>query len=180
MAEENQALKEFHEELFNEVPAGATAGADFLQRSFFNVFCEYLDAAGEIELPEYAYYTDPQGGKEVSGYHFDVSDSSNSALNLFLTIYSSANDVVNINKKEIDAAFKRLENFFRKSVDGALQGVLETSSDGYEVASQIYGKKGTFRTVNLYLFTDKRLSTRPTSMPSKELDGYIINYHLWD
>lgn len=180
MVEENQVLKDFHEELFNEVTAGATAGSDFLQRSFFNVFCEYLDVAGEIELPEYAYYTDPQGGKEISGYHFDISDNGNSALNLFITIYSGDNGIVNINKKEIDATFKKLENFFRKSIDGTLERVLEISSDGYEVASQIYSKKGSFRTVNLYLFTDKKLSTRTTAIPSKELEGYIVNYHLWD
>lgn len=180
MAEENQMLEDFHKELFNEIATGATAGEDFLQRSFFNCVCQYLDEAGEIELPDYAYYNDPQGGKEICGYYFDEAESSNFALNLFITIYSGENNISNINKKEIDATFKRLENFFRKSVEGKLHNILESSSDGCKVAEQIYDKKTKFRTVNLYLFTDKILSTRSTSMASVETDDYIINYHIWD
>ena len=59
MAEENQALKEFHEELFNEVSAGATAGADFPSRA--NAFVRRTTP----------HYSDTLRGKSYSvpGYH---------------------------------------------------------------------------------------------------------------
>jgi len=172
-------LQEFHEELFNDVSANAVAGNDFFQRTFFDIFCEYLDAAGEIEMPEYAYYKDMQG-RAINGFYLNELESGDGALNIFISVYSAINDVTNINKDEIETSFKRLENFFMKSLDDKFHKNMEESSDAYNVASFIYSKRKVISTVNLFLLTDKRLSSRLDYIPSKQVDNLKFNYHLWD
>ncbi|MDR3345571.1 MAG: AIPR family protein [Campylobacteraceae bacterium] len=172
-------LQEFHEELFNEVSANACSGNDFLQRAFFEAFCEYLDEAGEIEMPEYSYYKDPQG-RAINGYYLDENESGDGSLNLFISIYSSLNDISTINKDEIESSFKRIENFFIKSLDDKFYKNMEETSDGYSVANFIYSRQGTLANVNLYLLTDKKLSSRLDAIPPKQSGNVKINYHLWD
>jgi hypothetical protein len=173
-------LQEFHEELFNEISSSASAGNDFLQRAFFSAFCEYLDAAGEIEMPEYSYYKAPQGGVAIDGFYLDESESGDGSLNLFISIYSGQNEVSNINKDEIEAVFKRLENFFTKSFDAKFHQTMEESSDGYKAANFIYSHQGSFTNVNLYLLTDKKFSARLDVIPPKQSGNIKLNYHLWD
>jgi len=175
-----EELQEFHEELFNEISASASAGNDFLQRAFFTAFCEYLDSAGEIEMPEYSYYKAPQGGIAIDGFYLDEAESGDGSLNLFISIYSGQNAVSTINKDEIEAAFKRLENFFTKSFDAKFHQTMEESSDGYNAASFIYSRQGSLTNVNLYLLTDKKLSARLDAIPPKQSGNIKLNYHLWD
>jgi len=173
------SLKDFHEELFNEISANASVGNDFLQRAFFEHFCQFLDASGEIEMPEYAYYKDQQG-RAINGFYLDETESSDGSLNLFISIYSGVNDIITINKDEIESSFKRLENFFKKSLDDKFHKGMEESSDGYNVATFIYSKRGVITNVNLYLLTDKKLSSRLDSIPPKQAGDVKLNYHLWD
>lgn len=175
-------LQDFHEEVFNEVGASAAAGGDFLQRSFFQMFCKYLDDAGEIETPEYAYYNkeDPRGRAEISGYYLDDKESGDGALNLFICIYSGINDISSINKEEMENAFKRIERFFTRSLEEKFFQDMEESSDGYEVASFIFSHRKKITNVNLYLFTDRVLRTRQDAVPPRQAEGVKFNYHIWD
>ena len=173
------ALQDFHETLFNEISNNATAGGDFFLRKFTEWFCEYLDSAGEIALPEYAFYKDPQG-RALNAYSIDDTENSDGSLNLFISIYSGLNEVTNINKDEIESGFKHVEKFFTKSLEPGFFRTLEESSEGFQVAHFILAHKENISNVNLYLLTDKKLSTRLASIPSKQVGNVKINYHLWD
>ena len=180
--QENQtdAILEFHEDLLNQVNISATSGADFLQTTFFDIFCEYLDEAGEIETPEYCFYENPQKTCCVTGYHLDQTESGNGALDLYITIYSGEKNIVNINKKEYEDGFKHLFNFFKNSITEDFYKSLDVAADAYNLAYLIYTHKNDIKTVNLYLLTDKQLSTHAKSISATEYEGYIINYNLWD
>ena len=173
------ALQDFHETLFNEISNNATAGGDFFLRKFTEWFCEYLDSAGEIALPEYAFYKDPQG-RALNAYSIDDTENSDGSLNLFVSIYSGLNEVTNINKDEIESGFKHVEKFFTKSLEPDFFRTLEESSEGFQAAHFILAHKENISNVNLYLLTDKKLSTRLASIPSKQVGNVKINYHLWD
>ena len=173
------ALQDFHEILFNEISNNATAGGDFFLRKFTEWFCEYLDSAGEIALPEYAFYKDPQG-RALNAYSIDDTENGDGSLNLFVSIYSGVNDVTNINKDEIESGFKHAEKFFTKSLEPGFFRSLEESSEGFEAAHFIFAHKENISNVNLYLLTDKKLSTRLASIPSKQVGKVKFNYHLWD
>lgn len=172
-------LQEFHETLFNDISSSASAGNDFLQRAFFEAFCQYLDAAGEIEMPEYAYYKDQQG-RAINGYYLNDSESGDGSLNLFVSIYSGTNEVSTINKDEIKTAFKRIEKFFTKSLDSKFHQNMEESSDGYNASQFIFSHQNVLTNLNLYLLTDKKLSARLEAIPQEQLGNVKINYHLWD
>ncbi|MEG2415423.1 MAG: AIPR family protein, partial [Kiritimatiellia bacterium] len=164
----------------NEVSTSAVAGNNFLQRSFFEKFCKDLDESGEIiEIPEYAYYKDPRG-RAINGFYLDETESGNGSLNLFISIYSGANKISNINKDEIEASFKRLENFFIKSLDEKFYKGMEESSEGYNAAFFIFSRRETISNVNLFLLTDKKLSSRLDSIRQKQNGSVKLNYHLWD
>ena len=57
---------------------------------------------------------------------------------------------------------------------------MEESSDGYEIARLIYEHQKDISNINLYLLTDKRLSTRMETIPSKSTVNVNFHYHLWD
>jgi len=172
-------LQEFHEELFNKINTSASAGNDFLQRAFFEEFCQYLNEAGEIEMPEYTYYKDPHW-RAINGYYFDDNENGGDSLNLFISIYSGVNEVSSFNKDEIEAGFKRIENFFTKSLEAKFHREMEESSDGYNAAYFIFSHKHDITNVNLHLLTDKKLSSRLEALPPKQSGNVKFNYHLWD
>jgi hypothetical protein len=130
-------------------------------------------------MPEYAYYKDPQG-RALNGYYLDETETGDGSLNLFICVYSGLNEVSNINKDEIETSFKRLENFFTKSGDAKFHQNMEESSYGYDAAHFIFDRKSAIANVNLYLLTDKKLSTRLDAIPPKQIGQVKMNYHLWD
>ncbi len=172
-------LEDFHEELYNEVTNGAVVNNDFYQHQLFDYFCQYLNDFGEIDIPFYSYYKD-QNGRALNGYYFNDGENGNNSLNLFICSYSGSNKLLNINKDEIETCFKRLENFYLKSLDKNFHWQMEESSDGYEIARLIYEHQKDISNINLYLLTDKRLSTRMETIPSKSTVNVNFHYHLWD
>lgn len=175
-------LQEFHEEIFNDVGASASSSGDFLQRSFFQLFCQYLDDAGEIEMPEYAYYNKEEGNSRaaINGYYLDDKENGDGSLNIFISIYSGLNEISSINTSGMEQAFRWLELFFTRSLEERFFRNMEESSDGYEAASFIFSKKSAITNVNLYLLTDMHLRTRQSSLPPKQVGDVKFNYHLWD
>jgi len=74
-------------------------------------------------------------GIRVDGYNFVEEDG---VLNLFISDFRNSEELTSLTKTEISAAFRRLENFFSKSLKSDFYPQLEETSQGYGLAHQIY------------------------------------------
>ena len=103
----------------------------------------------------------------MDGYNLIEEDG---VLNLFVSAFRNREELTSLTKTEINAAFRRLENFFSKSLRQEFYPQLEETSQGYGLAHQIYTRKNSFSKIKLFLLSDGLLSSRVHSLePSQYL-----------
>ncbi|MEV0606592.1 AIPR family protein [Polymorphospora rubra] len=112
------------------------------QEAFAGLVLEQLASDGLTEDANVVRFKDH--GVEVSGFGLSSDDRS---LDLFITSYSPrADDTHKINRSEVEATFRRLENFLSRSLSGALTkkdrasdltGMIQTIVDSYARVDRI-------------------------------------------
>jgi hypothetical protein len=128
--------------LLEEVRAHAEINECDPQEAFAGLVLEQLSSDGLTEDATVVRFKDH--GVEVSGFGLSSDDRS---LDLFISSYSPrADDVHKMNRADIDAAFRRLENFLSRSLSGALAkkdpsselaGMIQTVVDSYPRVDKI-------------------------------------------
>lgn len=109
-------LDTFAYRLLEEVHASSDAYGSDSEEAFANLVLEQLAGDGLTEDPSVVRFRDH--GVEVSGYGLS---SDGESLDLFITSYSPRADAGHkVNRSDIEAAFRRLENFLTRSLSGAL------------------------------------------------------------
>ncbi|MCM4084229.1 AIPR family protein [Paractinoplanes hotanensis] len=110
--------------------------------AFAGMVLEQLASEGLTEDAEVVRFKDH--GVEISGYGVSTDDT---VLDLFITSYSPrADDAWKANRSDIEAAFRRLENFLARSLSGSLAkkgpsseltGMIERVVDAYSRVDKI-------------------------------------------
>ena len=113
----------------------------------------------------------------VDGYNLVEDDG---VLNLFISDFRNSEELTSLTKTEISAAFRRLENFFSKSLTPEFYPQLEETSQGYGLAHQIYTRKNSFSKIRLFLLSNGLLSSRVHFLEPAQYSGYEIFYNIWD
>jgi len=129
-----------------------------------------------VESFDYCQYK-AERGIRVDGYNLVEEDG---VLNLFISDFRNSEDLTSLTKTEISAAFRRLENFFSKSLTPKFYPQLEETSQGYGLAHQIYTRKNSFSKIRLFLLSNGLLSSRVHSLEPAQHSGYEISYNIWD
>jgi len=168
-------IEEFFHDFRQEIMANAEVNKDFLEAEFTQAVVEELEQAGIIDGFELCHYRPPTGGVRVDGYW--LNDTS---LNLFITDFSNSESIQSLTQTEITATFKRLENFFVQSATKNLYDNLEETSQGYGLARMIAETKSQYHKINLYLISEKQLSSRVKDLPDKSVQGWELAYNVWD
>jgi hypothetical protein len=84
-------LGEFHAEFFQDVLGTADAGGRYAEDAFFEVFCEHLVDAGELETADRAHYVSPRGLR-VDGYGGDPA-AAEGVLSLVIADFHQAAEI---------------------------------------------------------------------------------------
>lgn len=168
-------IEEFFHDFRQEIMANAEVNMDFLEAEFTQVVVEELEQAGIVDGFELCHYRPPTGGIRVDGYW--LNDTS---LDLFITDFSNNDSVQSLTQTEITAIFKRLENFFIASATKNLHASLEETSQGYGLARMIAETSHQYDKVNLYLISEKQLSSRVKDLPDKSVQTWSLVYNVWD
>jgi hypothetical protein len=173
-------LEEFYQEFFQEIHGTADSEGRHTEDAFFDLFCEQLVDAGELDTADRAYYVPPKGGGiRVDGYGGDpmVSDG---VLNLIVADFNQSPTIESLTGTEMDAIFKRLFNFLTKSLDQDFRDKLEETSPGFGLADLIGKRWPTVSKVRFFLISNRELSSRVDGREAGELDGRPILYSVWD
>jgi hypothetical protein len=183
MPDETQ-LYQFHQQVESEITESArdeegAGSGEFRENVLTEMLAEELSASGVLESPVACHY---EGGKaagsmKANGYGVPEEDSR---LDLFVTIYSGpADEIATINAADVDAAFRKLERFLGKALNG-LHRDLDPASNQYQMAEHIQRLKGHADRVCLYLFTNARLAQRKEKERRPDLFDLAATYEVWD
>lgn len=167
--------EEFFHDFRQDLLAGAEANGSFLLAEFMDVVSRELTETGFTEGFEFAHYR-AQRGMRVDGYWFN----DEGGLNLFVADFDSRIELASLTRTDVDAAFKRLANFFDASLRKNLASGVEITSPEYGLARQIADRKSLIRHLNLILVSERTLSDRIQALPDTEIAGIATSFHIWD
>ena len=173
------SIEEFHQDFFQEVMASADVDGQYAEDAFFELFCEYLVDAGEFDTADRAPYCPPAGGIRVDGYGGDPAQNDG-ALSLVTMDFSQSPDLARLTQADMNAVFKRLENFLNKSLDPRFRNSLEESSAAFGLADLIAARWSAVSKVRLFLVSNRQLSAKVDGREAGEIDGRRLSYSVWD
>lgn len=170
-----QTDAEFFHGFRQELLVGAESNGLFLLSEFMETIAAELVETGVAEGFEICHFR-AQRGMRVDGYWFN----DDGVLDLFIADFDARDDLASLTKTEVDAAFRRLANFFEASVRRNLATELELTSPEYGLAQQIADRGETIRRLNLILFSERFLSDRIQGIPDSAVAGVPASHSVWD
>jgi AIPR protein len=173
------SIEEFHQDFFQEVMASADVDGLYAEDAFFDLFCEYLSDSGEFDGADRASYCPSVGGVRVDGYAGDPAQSGG-VLSLVILDFSQSPELVRLIQTDMNAIFKRLENFLNKSLDAKFRNSLEETSAAFGLADLIAARWPLISKIRLFLVSNRQLSSKVDGREAGEVDGRHLSYSVWD
>jgi hypothetical protein len=170
-----QTTPEFYHDFRQELMAGAEAHGAFQLSEFMEAFSTELIETGFVEGLELCHYR-AQRGMRVDGYWFN----DEGALDLFVADFESREELQSLTQTDVNAAFRRVENFFEASLSKRLFDDLDETTPEYGLSRQISDRKALIRKVNFFLVSERALSDRMQSIEGRKVCEIEATYHIWD
>ena len=170
-----QTVQDFFHDFRQELLAGAEAGSQFQLAEFMSLITDELTETGFVEGFEFCHYRAPRGMR-VDGYWFNDEN----ALWLFVADFDNRDKLDSLTKTEVEAAFKRVTNFFEASRNRELYRELEETSPEYGLSRGISDRKDQILRVNFFLLSERVLSERLQVLNDNEIADTYATYHIWD
>jgi len=168
-----QTVEEFFHDFRQETLADAEANSTYQLEAFMEAVSTELIETGFIEGFEHCHYRAPRGMR-VDGYWFN----DEGALDMFVADFDCRRELETLTRTDVDAAIKRVVNFFEASLQGTLEPDVTTPE--YGLVRQIADRRAMLRQVNFYLTSERVLSDRFQGFPDGEVGGIRATYHIWD
>lgn len=168
-----QTVEEFFHDFRQETLAGAEANSTYQLEAFMDAVSNELIETGFVEGFEHCPYR-PTRGVRVDGYWFN----DEGVLDIFVADFECRRELETLTRTEVDAAFKRVSNFFEASLQGKLEPDVTTPE--YGLVRQIADRRAMLRQVNFFLASERMLSDRFQAIPDGEVSGIRATYHIWD
>lgn len=169
-------IEEFFHDFRQNLLSDAEAREDFLEAEFALSVTMELEESGAIEGFEPCHYKAPRGMR-VDGYWFNDDGIS---IDLFIVDFANREVLESLTRSDVDALFKRIENFFTACLLKGLYNELEETSLGYGLARDISSRANTFAKVNFYLLSERLLSEKVQTIEDKLYQGWTLIYNIWD
>lgn len=169
-------IEEFFHDFRQDLLSGAEAREDFLEAEFALSATRGLEESGAIEGFETCHYKAPRGMR-VDGYWLNDDGIS---IDLFIVDFANREVLESLTRSDVDALFKRIENFFTACSLKGLYSELEETSLGYGLARDISSRANIFAKVNFYLLSERLLSEKVQAIEDKSYQGWTFTYNIWD
>lgn len=170
------SLEDFVLDLQHEIDERAssqTEGTPGFQEEEFTGWC-----LEQLSDPEIGVLTEGQlahhAGPSFKANGYSLEDGT---LNLFTTLYTRNRPGEKTGKDEVERAFRRLEQFFTRSLNG-LHEHLEESSPGHDMALRIMESREEIQDVRFFLFTDSITTIK--SKDNVRVENFPCTYQIWD
>lgn len=171
MPNENQ-FETFLTNLQQEVIARSEGQEQLREDAFTEVMIDYLIEAGEFD--EGIACQHRGRGLQVNGY--GVSEDEE-CLDLFVSHCTLKVPPETVPKRDIETLFKRVREFFEKSMNGYVRE-MEEASPAFDLALRIEELKSELTRVRLFLFTDG--ISKMEEIANETMGEIEISHHVWD
>ena len=172
-------VKEFACMFIQDVLTESDADGQFAEDVFFQKSCEQLMEAGELDVADRAHYRSPAKGIRVDGYGGDPAETSGT-LNLIILDFCLAQEIGRLTGTEMDAAFRRLSNYLRHSLDERWRDALEETSPAFGLADLIAQRWRSIAKIRFLLVSNRELSERVDGRSAADIEGKQVTYSVWD
>lgn len=142
------------------------------QDYFTAVILDYLEDIGEVESPIVCPYRDR--GLQLDAY---AIDDEYSHVTLFVSVYSDQDSIQNVPKTDIDAAFKRAIQIYRKATNDLYKS-FERDNATYEFAKTIAENVDEIKNVSIIALTNG--NCKELHLNSIFIGDAEISFELWD
>lgn len=171
-------IDEFHKEFFQEVLNSADVDGNYVEDSFFEVYCGYLIDAGELESADRSHYQAARGVR-IDGYGGDPI-TTDGVLSLIIADYDQTPDISTLTATDMNAIFKRAENFIAKSLDSSFREQLEETAPAFGLADLIAQRWQRIEKIRLFLISNRVLSSRVDRLEAGSVNEVPLTYNVWD
>jgi len=170
-------LEEFHQDFLQSILSDAKSRGLMKPQAFFENVCEELISVGDL-TPNYTYAEFSKKGLEIYGYDYD---DEREILSLLVHQFFQEDVIETLTKNQIDIKFKRLSNFFEKSINGLYQ-LLEEAYESYSMAFNIFKwfKEDKISKVRLMILSDGRATRNLQDIPNSFIQNIEIEYRIID
>ncbi|WP_028656623.1 AIPR family protein [Nocardioides sp. J54] len=173
-------IEEFYSDLMNQVRTRAEVDSDYRASSFMAEMAERMADAEEIDNLTTFYFEGTGTNRRkiaVNGYDLDDADGS---IALVVSGFVDSEEIETIGVPAIAKMFDALQAFLSESLSGVFQEEREESTPEYQLAEDLRRRGRSVTRYRLYLLTNQQLSSRAKDLPSKEIAGIPVEYHVWD
>lgn len=170
-------LEIFLNDIRQDIIARADSQGDFSETAFMELVAEFLIDTGSVTDFIPCSYKHKQRGVKVDGYAFVPEEAT---LDLFVCEFQGENRIEKINMTELIQAYRRVENFFDRSLTSQFSDELEVSHPASGLARQIFDEAEKIERVRFFMITNKLLSEKITEISSRKEAGREWSYRVWD
>ena len=163
----DKTLEDFHSELRNEILVEAESSNELTEDSFFYFFSEDLIKAEVIPTADRCFFDKP--GLKIDGYGGNPIDDEGT-LSLIVCDFSNQEEIVSINRAEIDSMCKKAINFISKSLDPNFREELDMTSTEFGLSDLISTTWDQIQKIKIVFITNKSLNIR-----NRDFDPIPIN-----
>lgn len=171
-----EQMKQFNEELIEEVRGYKDNDKCSTEDAFTNVFSTYVIDAGESFMNNcnvMSYKKDCEKAK-INGY---VYDEYFQTLTLVVSVFENRIEVAKMGKTDIKKYSKQATKFYRMCKAGYFENVEETDS-GYVISEYINEYEREIENIRVILMTNKE--TTPDIPESIRIDKVMVKFDVWD
>ena len=173
----DKTLEDFHSELRNEILVEAESSNELTEDSFFYFFSEDLIKAEVIPTADRCFFDKP--GLKIDGYGGNPIDDEGT-LSLIVCDFSNQEEIVSINRAEIDSMCKKAINFISKSLDPNFREELDMTSTEFGLSDLISTTWDQIQKIKIVFITNKSLNIRNRDFDPIPINGIHAEFVPWD
>ena len=170
-------LSEFKSEFINDIRVTAESSCELTSNVFFESYVNHLINAGDLETADRCFFE--KRGVRIDGYGGDPIDSEN-ILSLIVCDMNDQEELIEINRAEIEQVCKRAVNFVSNSLSSRFFNELDEYSDEYGLADLIRTRWDSILKIRILFLTTRVLKVRKTQFDPIPVNGKTATFACWD
>jgi len=168
-------FEEYFHDYMQDIYAKSEAENNYKEVLFTERVCEFLVDQAVLEEYTLVSYKKTNSGMRVDAYQHAQESG---AFTFIITDYRLAPET--LTQSDMTKIFKRVSNFFEKSLERKFHQALDESDVGFSIAREIYDYSKNIKKINFILISTAELSSRAKTLANESISNYPCFFDVWD
>jgi hypothetical protein len=172
-------MNHFRLNLLNQAKVRAAAEGIFTKEAFLAEVSEYLAESGEVEQLNVVWF-EGEGKKrrKLAVHGFDLDDSDNSVA--LAVLRWGGGEMDTFTYTEAASTLRSLTAFLEEAISGEFIVGRDAAYPHYQLAEDLRKRGTNVSRYRLYLLSDLAISGSAKAVPSTDVNGVPVDFHIWD